>query len=670
MSNVGSSHLRPPNDEPPSGHAQPSGSTRSKFSALAGPGADEAPTIISNGAPAPMPAPLGAHPLELGRKLEGERLGHFELVEFVGGGGMGAVFKATDTMLNRTVAVKVLSSEQAHDPETQRRFKNEAQSAARLDHANIARVYYVGEDRGVHYIVFEYIDGTNLRDVVAQRGPLALDDVLRVTMQLIEALAHASDRDVVHRDIKPSNVLITPTGRAKLVDMGLARLHQVEQTNDLTASGVTLGTFDYISPEQARDPRMADVRSDLYSLGCTMFFMLTGRPPFPEGTVLQKLLMHQGDEPPDPAEFRDDIPVEMTRIVTRLLAKSPARRYQTPRALADDVIQLSRELGIVLSDGDSASSYTLRDSVFGVPALRGVDAWRRHVPWISAVVLFVGAIAWLDYSFRHAAEPMELPPVNPLVATPTEKEPDRNVEEPPSAPATTGTADVAVTDTPNNATEPDATSDSATDEPPATANVAVSVPDEFPVAEPKETPVAPANTVISARPLAAGLEQAGISEAVMLAALPVAASLHADNAPLEAGMSLATGTSTKPEITAPPADPPDAVKPSTADIAKGVLIVAPGAAEPAFTSLRAAIAAASSGAVIELRFNGELVERPLLLANQSLTIRAGEGYLPRIVFRPTDEDIDPSEYPRSMVSLSGGALTLVNVDLELKVPRG
>ena len=237
-------------------------------------------------------------PLEVGKMLEGERLGQFVLERYVGGGGMGVVFQALDTTLNREVAVKVLAHSQSRDEETLRRFKNEAQSAARLDHDNIARVYYVGEDRGVHYIVFEFIEGVNIRDLVQRDGPLSLADATSYTLQVAEALSHASQRDVIHRDIKPSNVLITPEGRAKLVDMGLARLHQVEHPdNDLTASGVTLGTFDYISPEQARDPRSADVRSDLYSLGCSFYFMLTGRPPFPEGTVLQKLLQHQSEDP-------------------------------------------------------------------------------------------------------------------------------------------------------------------------------------------------------------------------------------------------------------------------------------------------------------------------------------------------------------------------------------
>ncbi len=288
--------------------------------------------------------------LENGGLLEGEQLGQFLLQKFIGGGGMGVVFRALDTTLNREVAVKVLSRDQSADDEALRRFRNEAQSAARLNHDNIARVHYVGEDRGVHYIVFEFIEGINLRDRVEQHGPLPLAEAVSYTYQIAQALDHASQRDVIHRDIKPSNVLITPDGKAKLVDMGLARLNQVAHAdNDLTASGVTLGTFDYISPEQARDPRSADVRSDMYSLGCSLFYMLTGQPPFPDGTVLQKLLQHQGDTPPDPRTIRPELPVEVTWLLARMLAKNPAQRFQLPSELAAELVKLGDKFGLSLN---------------------------------------------------------------------------------------------------------------------------------------------------------------------------------------------------------------------------------------------------------------------------------------------------------------------------------
>ena len=172
------------------------------------------PTVISS---QPSAAILGGETTlagEIGRQLVGRRLAHFELVSFVGGGGMGAVFRATDTLLNRTVAVKVLSRDQGQDEETVKRFRNEAQSAARLDHENIARVYFVGEDDGWYFIVFEFIEGQNLRDLVAERGPLSVEQSLNITLQVAAALDHAAEREVVHRDIKPSNVLLTDGGRA------------------------------------------------------------------------------------------------------------------------------------------------------------------------------------------------------------------------------------------------------------------------------------------------------------------------------------------------------------------------------------------------------------------------------------------------------------------------
>ena len=261
---------------------------------------DDQPTVITQrSTPAADSSSEAVGRILHGSILPGERLGYFELLEYVGGGGMGKVFRALDTRLARSVALKILSPEHAADRETVLRFQNEAQSAARLDHENIARVYYVGEDRGLHYIAFEFIEGVNVRELVESRGPLPLAEAVSYTLQVADALGHASERNVVHRDIKPSNLLITPAGQAKLIDMGLARLREVDTGADLTASGVTLGTFDYISPEQARDPRNTDVRSDIYSLGCTFFFMLTGRPPFLGGTMLQKLLQHQADQPPE-----------------------------------------------------------------------------------------------------------------------------------------------------------------------------------------------------------------------------------------------------------------------------------------------------------------------------------------------------------------------------------
>ena len=324
-----------------------------------------------------------------GRILPGERLGHYELLRYVGGGGMGKVFRALDTRLNRSVAVKILPPEHAADRETVLRFQNEAQSAARLDHDNIARVYYVGEDRGLHYIVFEFIEGVNVRDLVERKGPLPLGDAVSYTLQVADALAHAAERNVVHRDIKPSNLLITPAGHAKLIDMGLARLREVDTAAaDLTASGVTLGTFDYISPEQARDPRNTDVRSDIYSLGCTFFFMLTGRPPFLGGTMLQKLLQHQADQPPDLRQFRPELPEDVNRILRKMLAKDPRHRYSSPMELVNDLLWVARAAGLRPA-APGGRTWT-------IPIAPVVPSYYRHLPWIVSLLALVAIVLVLD----------------------------------------------------------------------------------------------------------------------------------------------------------------------------------------------------------------------------------------------------------------------------------
>lgn len=348
-------------------------------------------TVISSSDPLPAPSAAVVERGEssLPRLGPGSRLGTYELLECVGGGGMGRVFRARDLALDRIVAIKVLFRDQADDPDTLARFRNEAQSAARLNHENVVQVYFVGEEGALPYIAFEFIEGKNIRKLVEERGALSLAEALSYTFQIAEALAHAADRGVVHRDIKPSNALITAEGRVKLIDMGLARVQRVDPSADLTASGVTLGTFDYISPEQARDPRTADVRSDIYSLGCTLFYMLAGQPPFPEGTVLQKLLQHQGDEPPDVRQFRPELPEPVSRLVRRMMAKDPRRRFQAPRDLLAELLRLTEELGLErIEPGEPLWS-------------GGHEGWRgaleRQLPWLAPFAVLVSVVILLDF---------------------------------------------------------------------------------------------------------------------------------------------------------------------------------------------------------------------------------------------------------------------------------
>lgn len=306
------------------------------------PPTDDTPTIISRAAAS---GSVGVTDLESARSIRGRRLAHYELIEPIGVGGMAAVLRARDTQLDRFVALKILPPEMASEPENVRRFHQEARSAAKLDHENIARVFYCGEDQRLHFIAFEFVEGENLRSVIERRGRLPVGEALHYMIQVAAGLAHASQRGVVHRDIKPSNIIITPNGRAKLVDMGLARSMEPRGSNDLTQSGVTLGTFDYISPEQALEPREADARSDIYSLGCTAYHALTGRPPVPEGTAAKKLHHHQHVKPLDPREFVPSLPLEVVQILDRMIAKKPSERFATPDVLVQTLLIAARNLG-------------------------------------------------------------------------------------------------------------------------------------------------------------------------------------------------------------------------------------------------------------------------------------------------------------------------------------
>ena len=304
------------------------------------PPTDDTPTVITKVQPRPTPQENLFSGI-----LRGRKLAHFELIEPIGVGGMAAVIRARDTQLERFVALKILPPEMAADTENIARFHQEARAAARLDHETIARVFFCGEDQNLHFIAFEFVEGENLRTLIDRRGPLPVPEALHYMLQIATGLAHAAERGVVHRDIKPSNIIISPNGRAKLVDMGLARNLGPQTDHGLTQSGVTLGTFDYISPEQALEPRDADVRSDIYSLGCTFYHVLTGQPPVPDGTAARKLHHHQHVPPVDPRQLNPDIPDEVAAILGRMMAKDPRQRYQRSEHLVQHLLQATHQLG-------------------------------------------------------------------------------------------------------------------------------------------------------------------------------------------------------------------------------------------------------------------------------------------------------------------------------------
>lgn len=342
----------------------------------------------------------------------GSKFGQFTIIRYIGGGGMGRVYEGKDLDLERTVAVKVLPKSRAKDGGTVARFLNEAKSAARLNHENIAQVYLYGNVDGVPYIAFEYVEGVNLRDYVRENGVLNLNEAIDFVLQSANALAHAAAHGVTHRDVKPSNIIVTPHKRIKLIDMGLARLLK-PQDDDLTESGVTLGTFDYISPEQARDPRSADVRSDVYSLGCTFYYMLVGAPPFPEGTMLQKLLKHQGDEAPDVRSANPTVPVEVASVVKKMMKKNPEDRYQKPEDLIADLCQVADMVGVRIANRSYSEGKTEKKS----------DASRRVFgsPAVYASLVFVALMT--AYYLHSGGTDLVLPEVRPQVEIAVKNEP-------------------------------------------------------------------------------------------------------------------------------------------------------------------------------------------------------------------------------------------------------
>jgi serine/threonine protein kinase len=270
----------------------------------------------------------------------GVRLGKYEVVGHIASGGMGVVYRARDTETGRDVALKVLHPNlAASKPAVIERFRREARSAAKLVHPNIVTVYELEEDRGTFFLPMEYVEGVDLHDYIGRKGKLSARRARKILVQAARALDHAHQYGIVHRDIKPANFLLARRDGhtvVKLTDFGLAREASDEEFR-VTREGSTVGSIDYMAPEQARDSGAADIRSDLYSLGCTLYHMLAGHPPFPEGSLTERLFKHIEDEPADIRELNPTVTPDLARVLCRLLAKRPADRYQTPAELLADL---------------------------------------------------------------------------------------------------------------------------------------------------------------------------------------------------------------------------------------------------------------------------------------------------------------------------------------------
>ncbi len=283
----------------------------------------------------------------LAGRVHGFLLGQYRILDELGRGGMGRVYRAEHRTMGRIVALKVLAPNVLQSGRALELFRREVRAIAQVVHPNIVTAYDANEEKGRHYLVLEYVDGPNLDQLVRKEGPLPVGQACDYIRQAANGLQCAHNAGMVHRDIKPANILVQwrgpgdgTAGLVKVGDFGLARL-QAPADDDpahpgtiLMRQNTVLGTPDFLSPEQARCLHKTDIRSDLYSLGCTFYFLLTGSVPFPGGSILDKLIRHSAEAPVPLSDFRSDVPPAVAAIVTRLMAKDPADRYQTPAELA------------------------------------------------------------------------------------------------------------------------------------------------------------------------------------------------------------------------------------------------------------------------------------------------------------------------------------------------
>jgi len=259
--------------------------------------------------------------------------GRYELMERVGGGGMALVYKAHDTLLGRKVAVKILRQQFTNDEDFIKRFRREAQAAASLSHPNVVSIYDVGQDGDVHYIIMEYIEGTNLNDKIKQQAPLQIEEAVHIASQICDALDHAHHNQIIHRDIKPHNILIGKNGRVKVTDFGIAR---AAASTDITQTGAVLGSVHYFSPEHAKGVAQG-AKSDLYSLGIVLYQMLTAKLPFLGDSPISVALKHLQEKVEEPRKVNPLIPQSVENIILRALRKNPDERYVSAKQMLNDL---------------------------------------------------------------------------------------------------------------------------------------------------------------------------------------------------------------------------------------------------------------------------------------------------------------------------------------------
>jgi eukaryotic-like serine/threonine-protein kinase len=322
--------------------------------------------------------------------LTGQTLGDFQVERLLGRGGMGEVYLATQISLNRPVALKVLRPDVLAKPGYRQRFEAEALAVAKLNHPSIVHVYAMGQMDRIHYIAMEYVEGTNLREYIVKRGALDLAQALSIMKQAGQAIGAAGEAGIIHRDVKPENILITRRGRVKVADFGLCR-HMDDEGPHVTQVGITMGTPAYMSPEQAQGYPL-DHRSDLYSLGATCYYMLAGVPPFKADSPVAMALKQVREIPSSLLVHRPDLPLEIDRLVMKLMAKDPADRYQSAAEMLADLpkvrgaVQVSSAGQSGGADTLNGAAATMRTEELGAPAAYQPPALRSPEPSVPAVV--------------------------------------------------------------------------------------------------------------------------------------------------------------------------------------------------------------------------------------------------------------------------------------------
>ncbi|MBI3394050.1 MAG: protein kinase [Nitrospirae bacterium] len=414
------------------------------------------PSPLSPASPSPSPSQTSAPQSSATRTAArdpwiGKELGGFRVIEVVGRGGMGVVYKAEDMNLGRIVALKMVTAELSENPQMIERFKHEARAQARLTHSGIAMVYAFKQEAGESFLVMEFLQGESLRSLMNRSGILPVQETVRIALQVLSAIGYAHKMGVIHRDLKPANVVILPDGTAKVMDFGIAKVRDAQ--SHLTVTGSLVGTLRYMSPEQIKGLEI-DHRVDLYALGISFYEMLAGRPPFEAKTDFDLMQAHLQQVPPPPSHFNPAVPAPLDKAVLKALAKDAKGRYQNAEEFAHVLSAAFRQAAPAEAAATVVSAPPTREirpeERFVAPseARRGPGRGLLFAGAGVAAVALIGAVVWFVGPFgakpsgvetpapvTRAPAPREVsPPPPPVVApSPPKEEPKPVVAAPPPA---------------------------------------------------------------------------------------------------------------------------------------------------------------------------------------------------------------------------------------------